>query len=111
MYEKDRTIFDFPISGFRFYDGIDVIDELQLGAPVTLKAEPDNPHNPDAVVIYFGETKLGYVPSGDGYLGQQLYFGHGDIFEVKINYRNLEENPERQFRIVVKLKDNRTGGN
>ena len=108
MYEKDRTIFDFPISGFRFYDGIDVINELQLGASVTLKAEPDNPRNPDAVVIYFGETKLGYVPSGDGYLGQLLYFGHGDILEAKINSRNLENEPDDQFRVTVRLKDNRT---
>ena len=108
MYEKDRTIFNFPISEFDFHYGLDVIDDLQLGKPVTLVFEPDNPYNPGAVAIYFGKTKLGYVPSGDGYLGQLLYFGHGDILEAIISYRNLEKELANQFRVTVRLKDKRS---
>ena len=112
MYERSRNLMDCHIAGFTYYDGLDVIEELKLGAPVTLVSEPENPHDAEAVAIYFRETKLGYVPRAKTYfVSQQLYFGHGDIFQAKINYRNLDENPERQFRIVVKLKDNRTGGN
>lgn len=51
---------------------------------------------------------MGYVPSGkNDRLSQMLYFGYGDIFEARIQYANMESHPERQFRVVVKLKDGR----
>jgi len=108
MYERSRNLFDCHIAGFAYYDGLEVIDRLTLGAVVTLRSEPENPHDPEAVAVYFGETKLGYVPrTKNGELSKLLYFGYGGIVEARINSRNLEENPEAQFRIVVKLKDNR----
>ena len=108
MFEKSRSLFDCHIAGFAYYDGLEVIDELVLGATVTLRAEPDNPHDPDAVAIYFGKVKLGYVPqTKNGYVSNLLYFGHGSIVSAKINSRMLDNHPERQFRIVVKLEDNR----
>jgi len=36
-----------------------------------------------------------------------LYFGHEDIVEARINSHNPEANTENQFRIVVKIKNNR----
>lgn len=36
-----------------------------------------------------------------------LYYGHGDVLEARIQMVNLESHPERQFRVVVKVKDNR----
>lgn len=39
--------------------------KLSPGCPLILLVEPDNPHDPFAVSIYFGETKLGYVPRSD----------------------------------------------
>ena len=108
MYERSRNIIDCHIAGFTYYDGLEVIDQLTLGAMVTLKSEPENPNDPDAVAVYFGGTKLGYVPRAkNSELSQLLYFGYGDIVEARINSRDLEANPEAQFRIVIKLKDNR----
>ena len=108
MYERSRNVVDCHIAGFTYYDGVDVIDKLELGTPVTLRSEPDNPHDPEAVSIYYEDTKLGYIPRYKTcYVSKLLYFGHGDIYEAKINSRKLEEKPEFQFRIVVKLKDNR----
>jgi hypothetical protein len=109
MYERSGNILDCHIAGFTYYDGLEVIDQLTLGAVVSLKSEPENPHDPDAIAVYFGETKLGYVPRAkSSELSQLLYFGYGDIVEARINSRNLEAPPEGQFRIVIKLKDNRT---
>ena len=108
MFERSRNILDCHIAGFTYYDGLEVIDQLTLGAMVTLKAEPENPYDPDAVAVYFGETKLGYIPRiKNNALSQLLYFGYGDIIEARISSRNLEAIPEVQFRIVIKLKDNR----
>ncbi len=108
MYEKSRHLFDCHIAGFAYYDGLDVIDQLVLGTPVSLVSEPDNPYDPEAVAIYLERTKLGYIPKDkDSCIASLIYFGHGEIIEAKISSRNLEAHPERQFRIVVKLKDNR----
>ncbi len=108
MYEKSRNLFDCNIAGFTYYDGLDVIDKLVLGAAVTLVPEPDNPYDPDAVAVYFEKSKLGFIPQTlNGIISSLFYFGHGDIFEAKICSRNLESHMEKQFSIVVKIKDNR----
>jgi hypothetical protein len=108
MYERSRNFLDCHIAGFTYYDGIDVIGQLKLGTPVTLKSEPENPHDPYAVAIYFEGTKLGYVPQAkNSVISQLLYFGHDAIVDAKINSYNPEANPENQFRIVIKIKDNR----
>lgn len=109
MYERSRHLIDCHIAGFAYYDGLEVIDQLTLGATVALCSEPDNPYDPDAIAVYFGKTKLGYVTQAkNSDLSQLLYFGYGDILEARISARNLEMHPERQFRITVRLKDHRT---
>lgn len=108
MYEKSRAVFNCNIAGFSYYDGIDVIEKLVIGAPVILMAESDNPYDPEAVAVYFEKTKLGYIPKAqNSFISSLFYFGHGDIFDAKICSRDLEEHMENQFRIVVKIKDNR----
>lgn len=108
-YERSRHLVDFHVAGFAYYEGLEVIDELTLGKPVQLFVEHDNPHDPDAVVIYYQKYKLGYMPSNKNHLlSQLLYFGHTDLFEARIQYVNKESHPERQFRVVVKIKDKRT---
>ncbi len=39
--------------------------KLHAGCLLDLLGESDNPHDPFAVSIYLGETKLGYVPRSD----------------------------------------------
>ena len=108
MYERSRHFINCHIAGFTYYDGLDVINDLEIGTPVSLKADPENPYDSNAVALYLNDTKLGYVPrEKNSYLSDILYFGHGDILEAKISQRNLEADTERQFRITVKIKDNR----
>lgn len=110
MYERSRNLLDCHIAGFTYYDGLEVIDHLTLGAVVTLKSEPENPYDPDAVAVYFEERKLGYVPQAkNSYISQLLYFGYEDSIETRINSCDVAAHPERQFRIVIKLRDNRKG--
>ncbi len=98
----------FHLAGFEYYDGLDIIDKLKIGTKVSLVAETDNPHDADAIAIYYGKTKLGYVPSNHNTsLSTYLYYGYSDIFEARIQSKDLEEHPERQFRVVVKIIDNR----
>lgn len=107
-YEPSRHFMDFHVTGFAYYDGLEVIGKLKLGKVVDLVVEPDNPHDPEAVAIYYRGTKLGYAPQGKNtLLSTFLYFGHENLFEARIQAVNLESHPERQFRVVVKVKDMR----
>lgn len=107
-FEPSRHFCDFHLAGFTYHDGLDVISELTLGAPVSLKAEPNNIHDPEAVAVFYGDTKIGYVPQGKNKsLFQLIYFGYGDILEAQIQMAKLDTHPERQFRVLVRLKDGR----
>ena len=60
MYEPSRVLLSFHIAGFQYADGALVLGDLKVGDKLTLCAERDNPHDPEAVAIYYGNTKLGY---------------------------------------------------
>ncbi|MDL2257959.1 HIRAN domain-containing protein [Eubacteriales bacterium OttesenSCG-928-K08] len=104
MYERSRHLMDCHIAGFNYYDGLDVIEELKLGTTITLKSEPENLYDQEAVAIYYGKAKLGYIPQAKNRtLSNLIYFGHGDILEARVNYNNPQAHAESQFRIVIKL--------
>ena len=107
-YEPSRSYIDFHIAGFGHHDGLVVYDELKIGTEVDLRPEPDNPYDPEAVAIYYAETKLGYVPRGkNSELYMLQYYGHSDLFEARINMFDSNAHPERQFRVTVKVTDRR----
>lgn len=109
-YEPSRHIDDFHLAGFAYYDGLDVIGELTLGQSVDLVKEDGNPYDEQAVAIYYQGKKLGYIPSShNSMISTLLYYGHGDIFEARIQMVDLDTHPERQLRVVVKVKDCRQG--
>ena len=85
MYEPSRVLLSFHIAGFQYADGALVLGDLKAGDKLMLCAERDNPHDPEAVAIYYGNTKLGYVPGNEvGPLSLMMYYGHEDVFEVRV---------------------------
>lgn len=110
-YTPSRHIADFHLAGFAYYDGLDVIDRLVPGQPVQLVKEEHNPYDDLAVAIVLDGKKLGYVPRTHNWiLATPLRFGHGDIYEARIQAVNMQAHPERQLRIVVKIVDRFAGG-
>ena len=57
-YELER----FYIAGFQYHRGPDLIEEMSHGAELVLVRENDNPHDPLAVALHFGNDHIGYVP-------------------------------------------------
>jgi len=107
-YEPSRNLIDFHIAGFGYHEGLSVIEYLKIGAELELRFEPDCPYDPEAVAIYYENTKIGYVPrdkNSDIY--KFLYFGHDGLFETVINMVDSDAHPERQFHVAVKIRDAR----
>jgi hypothetical protein len=110
MYERSSHLLNCHLAGFTYYDGLDVIEDLKLGTKLRLIAEPENPHDADAVAIYYKDTKLGFIPrTHNSIISNLLYFGHSDILEARIASHKPDVDSENQFRINIKLKDNRKG--
>ena len=59
--QKIRLSVNF-IAGFEHYDGSDTESFLEIGMPLQLNREPHNQHDKNAVEIWTGDAKLGYVP-------------------------------------------------
>ena len=108
MYTPSRYYLDCHIAGFKYWDGLKTIRDLTEGTTVKLIREPSNPYDPEAVAIYFGKMKIGYIPRDkNSEISQFLCFGHGDIFEAMVS-SVFPENPlEQRFRIIITIKDAR----
>lgn len=108
MYEPSRVLLSFHIAGFQYADGALVLSDLKVGDKLTLCAERDNPHDPEAVAIYYGNTKLGYVPGNEvGPLSVMMYYGHGDVFEARVQQVAPERSPWHQVRVGLYVADAR----
>ena len=102
---NDRHFANFYIAGFTYYDGVDVFENFKIGAELLLKAEPENPFDPNAVAIYYHDTKLGYVPRSENELLRKfLNLGYTNLFEAKINQFVPEAHPEKQIRVIVRIR-------
>ena len=99
------------VAGFSHYAGCVVFNELKIGTPLHLVREDENPHDHDAVAIFYGDTHIGYVPSSkNDQLATMLDLGYGDIFEVYVQGLDPMAHPENQVQIgiFIKAKDHDT---
>ena len=94
----------FSIAGIEYYEALFVINELKIGDKLTLKAEPKNIHDENAVAIYYKDVKLGYIPRSANYSISVLLNANWNIFETyiqKIDKDNLE------IYVAVFVKNNK----
>ena len=58
------------------------------------------------MAIYFQDDKLSFVPrSQNEVIRKLLNLGYTDLFEVKISQIVPEAHPEKQVRVVVRIKE------
>ncbi len=56
----DAWHFHTKIAGVSFEGRQDVIAGLRAGAPLELFRQPDNPHDPNAIAVHYGNLQLGF---------------------------------------------------
>lgn len=61
---KIRLLVTF-ITGFQNYDGPEAEPLLETGMPLQLNREPHNRYDKNAIEVWSGDAKLGYVPRSD----------------------------------------------
>jgi len=94
----------FNIAGFTYYEGVEVFHELKIGTVLTAVAEPANQFDAYAVMLFYKDVKLGYIPrDSNKEVFKFLSCGHNELFEFRINRVDDKATPENQIGVVAKI--------
>lgn len=99
---RSVLIQESPIAGFQFHRGDAIWPSLAVGEELALVREPENTHDPDAVAIYFGEEKLGYVPRAENSAIAQM-LDRGESLDARIRGLSVDDDPWNRIRISISL--------
>lgn len=108
MYEPSKHVATFKVSGVQHWDAAKVMGELKTGDTLELVAEPDNPHDENAIALYAHGAKLGYVPADqNALLALLMFYGHASVFEVRLLKVDEDANPWDQLLVGLYVVDAR----
>lgn len=99
----------FYIAGFTYWEGCMAFGKLTIGTELKLVRERNNHYDPDAVAIYYGCYKLGYIPmDSHPMVSQMLDLGYDDVFEMRVQRLSPEAHPEKQVGVVLYIRNKAT---
>ena len=105
MKTKKRHYTTFDIAGFSYWEGCIVFNELKIGTELALVREEENKFDPYAVAIYYGESKIGFIPRDkNNEISKFLELGYTKMFELRINRLTPDAHPENQVGVIVYIK-------
>lgn len=89
-YERDIFLFDTHVAGTGYVEGImDLEPHLHIDDKLSFFREPENPHDPRAIVIRNADgVKIGYVPRVDNMIFSRL-MDAGKLLFGRITAKNI----------------------
>ena len=100
--DKRLVLQESPLAGFEHHKGDHVWSWMREGSRLRLIREAANPHDGNAVAVYFNGDKLGYLPRRENAAVAQL-LDRGHAVDATILRLREEPNPWRRVRIRVEL--------
>lgn len=100
--QRSVLIQESPVAGFQFHRGDAIWSSLGVGDELTLVRESHNPHDGDAVAVYFRNDKLGYVPRSENFSIARL-LDRGEHLEARISELSMIEDPWQRIRFKIRL--------
>ncbi|WP_428087033.1 HIRAN domain-containing protein [Candidatus Thioglobus sp.] len=94
---------DFYIAGAKYYQLPWVLNELKIGDNVTLKPQPDNKYDDNAIEIYHQNYKLGFVPRNDNQYLAKLLIANVNLI-AKVSALRLYSEQYNQVKITLYLQ-------
>jgi hypothetical protein len=89
-----------PLAGAQYYAATALWDRLQVGDPLALIREPENPHDARAVRVEWRGVKLGYLPRAENE-AVSAAMDRGERVTGRIAALVPHRNPWRRVRIEV----------
>lgn len=91
-----------PLAGYTYHAAPAVFADLRTGDELALLREPDNPHDANAVSVYWREHKLGYVPrTQNATLAWAM--DRGDAVVARVSRLQAHRNPRERVEFEVFL--------
>lgn len=89
-----------PLAGFQYHAGAALWERLQVGDALSLRREPDNPHDALAVRVEWRGEQLGYLPRAEN-AAVAAALDRGERVQGRIAALVHHRNPWRRIRIEV----------
>ncbi|MDP3642358.1 MAG: HIRAN domain-containing protein [Bacteroidota bacterium] len=88
------------IAGFQYYQGVELEQMLKENDPLMLKRKAQNPHDCNAIEVFSGSSKLGYLPREENKVIARM-MDQGLAVKARIVKVNTEEHPYRKVKMKV----------
>ncbi len=92
-----------PLAGSQFHSLPDVVDRIRVGDALTLRRQPDNPHDPNAIQVLWQGHMLGYVPRREN-KGVARALDRGDPLTARVVALRPDESPWRRLRFEISTR-------
>ncbi|MEN9903361.1 MAG: hypothetical protein RL651_2025 [Pseudomonadota bacterium] len=95
-----------PLAGSQFHALADVVSQIRVGDTLTLKRDPTNPHDSNAIQVLWQGHMLGFVPRRENRAVARA-MDRGEPLVARVVALRPEESPWRRlrFEISVRLSD------
>jgi hypothetical protein len=98
---KKIMLLDSAVAGFQHYNGDDIWGRMKTGDHLHLVREPKNPFDYDAVEVYRGRDKLGYLPRAQNAAIAQM-MDRGMMIKSKI--QRLSKNNVAREKVGISVE-------
>ncbi len=91
-----------PLAGFQHHAGPALFALMNVGDRLTLRREPDNPHDAKAVRVEWHGTQIGYAPRADN-IDLARLMDRGTRVEASILHLQKSRDPWKRVLIEIYL--------
>lgn len=95
-------LLESPLAGYQYHRAQGVWSFLRVGEGLRLVREPQNPHDANAIAVYFKNDRLGYVPRSEN-RALAVMMDHGEQFLAHVARLNNDADPWKRVLISVEL--------
>ena len=88
------------LAGYRYHEAKAHWGEFARGDALALVREPDNPHDPGAIAVFWRNHKLGYVPRSQN-AALAWAMDRGEQVSARISALRAEPNPRKRVEFEV----------
>ena len=92
-----------PLAGSQFHELPDVVSQIKVGDTLTLKRDPTNPHDSNAIQVLWQGHMLGFVPRRENKAVARA-MDRGDPLVARVVSLRPEESPWRRLRFEISFK-------
>ncbi|NMB71375.1 MAG: DNA-binding protein [Bacteroidales bacterium] len=97
---KHVLLFASRVAGFSYYNGASLAPFLKPGTRLVLVREPENPYDWKAIAVFYGSTKIGFLPRSGNLIPCRMMDQGVQLVAEVIEYYS-EAHPEERLKINV----------